>query len=419
MNIDTTEINVNTAQKEKPVICYYCNNKGHSKRDCHKLKADQQKGENESPDAEIRAVMLKGNEVEKETSPDPDSLMAHISKLETEDCSDLLNRLFDPGTEESLDCLGAMIHLRATTVNTTYARKARVFHIDFKLLTVQQVTEGRALLDSGASENLINKETWKTLETGAFTLTKPITVHNLDGTENKRGKITQYCWLRIKRGNKEQQMRFFITDTGEDHFILGYPFLSAFNPQVDWSKGQILGPMTNVLTIEFKRAQKQLRRVQLRAIRTCTRRPKTGEAIYYRRVMTTQDTHNWRERQATMKGLLEKYHGVLYKERQPPQKSTRDKRNTLHSRIHGVINCKLHPLNKEEEDHVRQFIKEEQRKGYIYPEMTPAKEKQIIMGCRKTNTFVIRSDKTMICRNTKLPMDKELPKPDGNWRHRN
>ena len=140
--------------------------------------------------------MLKGNKAEKEASPDPNSLMAHISRLETEDCNDLLNRLFDPGTEESLDCLGATIHLRATTVNTTYARRAKVFHIDFKLLTVPQVTEGRALLDSGASENLIDKETWKTLETGAFTLTKPIAVHNLDGTENKRGKITQYPCAR-------------------------------------------------------------------------------------------------------------------------------------------------------------------------------------------------------------------------------
>src|SRR6267142_1846333 len=211
-------------------------------------------------------------------------------------------------------------------------------------------------------------------------------------------------------------MKFFIADTGEDHFVLGYPFLSAFNPQVDWPKGQILGPTTNVLTVEFKRAQKQLRRVQLQAIRTCAKQPKTGEAIYYRRVMMTQDTRNWQERQNTTKELLKKYHGVLYEERQPPQRSAR---NTLHSRTHGVINCKLHPLNKEEEDHVQQFIKEEQEKGHIYPEMTPAKEKQIIMGCRKTNTFVIRSDKTMICRNTKLPMDKELSKLDGNWRHRN
>src|SRR6266850_1431272 len=249
MNIDTTEIDVNIAQGKKPVICYYCNNKGHLKKDCRKLEADQQKGENESPDAKIRAVMLKGNEVEKEASPDPDSLMAHISKLETEDCNDHLNRLFDPGTEESLDCLGATIHLRAITVNTTYARRAKAFHINFKFLTVRQVTEGRALLDSGVSENLINKETWKTLEMGAFVLPKAITVHNLDGTENKRGKITQYCWLRIKRGDEEQRMRFFIADTGEDHFILGYPFLSTFNPQVDWSKGQISGPTTNVLTV--------------------------------------------------------------------------------------------------------------------------------------------------------------------------
>src|SRR6267142_3425824 len=254
---------------------------------------------------------------------------------------------------------------------------------------------------------------------GAFTLTKPIAVHNLDGTENKRGKITQYCWLRIKRGDEEQWMRFFITDTGKDGFVLGYPFLSTFNPQVDWSKGQILGPMINVLTIEFKQAQKQLRRVQLRAIRTCARQPKTGEAIYYRRVMMTQDAHNWQERQTTMKELLGKYHGVLYEERQPPQRNARNKGNTLHSRTHRVINCKLHPLSKEEENRVRQFIKEEQEKGYICPETTPAKERKIIMGCRKTNTFVIRSDKAMVCKNTRLPMDKELPKPDGNWRHRN
>jgi len=120
-----------------------------------------------------------------------------------------------------------------------------------------------------------------------------------------------------------------------------------------------------------------------------------------------------------MKELLEKYHGVLYEERQTPQKSTRNKKNALHSRTHEVINCKLHPLDKEEEDHVRQFIKEEQEKGYIYPETTPAKEKQIIMGCRKANTFIIQSDKAMACRNARPPMDKELSKPDGNWRHRN
>ena len=109
--------------------------------------------------------------------------------------------------------------------------------------------------------------------------------------------------------------------------------------------------------------------------------------------MTTQDMHNWRERQATTEGLLEKYHKVLYKERQPPLRNARNKRTTLHSCTHGVINCKLYPLNREEEDHVWQFIKEEQKKGYTYPETTPAKERQVVVGCRKANTFIIRSDK--------------------------
>ena len=151
---------------------------------------------------------------------------------------------------------------------------------------MQRATEEHALLDSGASENLINEETWKTLGTRTFTLLKPITIYNIDGTENIQGKVTQYCWLKIRKGNEEQRMRFFIANTGEDCFVLRHPFLSTFNPQVDWSRGQILGPTIDNLMVEYKQAQKLLRKTQLRALRTCTKRPRKGEAIYYRRVMT-------------------------------------------------------------------------------------------------------------------------------------
>ena len=63
---------------------------------------------------------------------------------------------------------------------------------------VQQVAEDKALVDSGASKNFINEETWKTLNIGAFQLTRLVTIYNVDGTENKQGKITKYCWLRVK-----------------------------------------------------------------------------------------------------------------------------------------------------------------------------------------------------------------------------
>ena len=136
---------------------------------------------------------------------------------------------------------------------TVPRHNTKAIHTDFKLLTMQRVTEECALLDSGASENLINEDTWKTLETRTFTLPRPITIHNIDGTENRKGKVTQYCWLKIRKGNEEERMRFFIANTGEDCFILGHPFLSTFNPQEDWPRGQILGPTIDILTVTPQR----------------------------------------------------------------------------------------------------------------------------------------------------------------------
>jgi hypothetical protein len=28
-------------------------------------------------------------------------------------------------------------------------------------------------------------------------------VYNVDGMENRQGKVTQYCWLKIRKGNEE------------------------------------------------------------------------------------------------------------------------------------------------------------------------------------------------------------------------
>jgi hypothetical protein len=108
-----------------------------------------------------------------------------------------------------------------------YVRRIKAMYTNFEFSTVRQVVEEQALLDSGASENLLDIETWKTLGIGAFELPKPITIFNVDGTENKQGKITKYCWLKVKKGNREQRMRFFLTGLGKDRFILGYPFLIA------------------------------------------------------------------------------------------------------------------------------------------------------------------------------------------------
>jgi len=107
----------------------------------------------------------------------------------------------------------------------------------FEFPTVRQAAEEQTLLDNGASENLINNETWKTLGVRTFKLSKPITIYNIGETKNKQGKTTQYCWLEVKKRDQEYRMRSFTIRLRKDCLIFECPFALTFNLQKNWQKG--------------------------------------------------------------------------------------------------------------------------------------------------------------------------------------
>ena len=90
------------------------------------------------------------------------------------------------------------------------------------------------------------------LAIGCFRLAKPLTVHNVDGTENKQGKIEYYCWLKVHYQGKMLRMHFFLMSLGCDWFILGYPFLYAFNLDVDWRVAKLTGSTVGLETVGFQ-----------------------------------------------------------------------------------------------------------------------------------------------------------------------
>ena len=63
----------------------------------------------------------------------------------------------------------------------------------------------------------------------------------MDETENIVGRLTEFCTLRVCKGDQNHLQTFYITALGVDHVILGYPWLRTFNPQVNWEEGRILG----------------------------------------------------------------------------------------------------------------------------------------------------------------------------------
>ena len=97
----------------------------------------------------------------------------------------------------------------------------------------------------------------------------------------------------------------------------------------------------------------------------------------------------------------------------------RGKGNVPQTRIHKAVNCKLYPLTRKEEDYVQQFLKEEQRKGHIHPETMSIGERQIIMGCKKANMYIMRNDQAMTrCSMKALTGKKPLLRSDEDWRRR-
>jgi hypothetical protein len=45
--------------------------------------------------------------------------------------------------------------------------------------------------------------------------------------------------LEVHTGDKEEKMRFLVTDLGNEDLILGYPWLATFKPQFNWQSSVI------------------------------------------------------------------------------------------------------------------------------------------------------------------------------------
>jgi hypothetical protein len=173
--------------------------------------------------------------------------------------------------------------------------------------------------------------------------------------KNMQGRISQYCWLKVRQGDKEYAMRFFIAKMEKDHLTLGHPFFFVVNPEINWQKKRVTGPAIDISTVGFDIAQGLLRKTQLQALRVCRRQPRSGEAIYYRRVIATQEEpYQWQKKQTRMaiQRLPKGHWKAFYQEKQPPERRG-NRKAPLQNSNPREINCKIYPLFKEEEGHVQ------------------------------------------------------------------
>jgi hypothetical protein len=112
------------------------------------------------------------------------------------------------------------------------ARKSMT--VCFYTHSIAKRAEGVALVDSGATENFMNLQYVQWLRLPIKKLAYEWNLFNVDGTQNKSGKLKYYTDLEVQTGTNKTCMRFFLTDLGEHKAILGYSWFAAVQPKIDW-----------------------------------------------------------------------------------------------------------------------------------------------------------------------------------------
>ena len=92
------------------------------------------------------------------------------------------------------------------------------------------------LLDSGATENFINKGYTRWLWIPFKWLSTPWEVYNVDGMSNRNGQIEFFTDLEVWTGDQWTKMSFFLMELGPQKIILGYPWFAVAQPCIDWAK---------------------------------------------------------------------------------------------------------------------------------------------------------------------------------------
>jgi hypothetical protein len=132
-------------------------------------------------------------------------------------------------------------------LKSVFACKYKSLRIPTLLQTSHSTAERQVLVDSGATDNFISEQLLKRMKIGKLHLQKPRTIWNIDGTHNKAGTVKDFMDLQVRVGPKTEEMKFLVTDLGEDKVVLGYPWLAAFQPKINWKEATIMEDMQPIV----------------------------------------------------------------------------------------------------------------------------------------------------------------------------
>jgi len=97
----------------------------------------------------------------------------------------------------------------------------------------------KALLDSGATGLFMDMTFAKEKGFKMEKLKKSLLVRNVDGTANAGGATTHQVECNMFFKGHMERARMDVCNLEKTELILGMPWLTAHNPEIDWEKGEV------------------------------------------------------------------------------------------------------------------------------------------------------------------------------------
>src|SRR5258707_9250226 len=70
-------------------------------------------------------------------------------------------------------------------------------------------------------------------------LPQPVLLHNVDGSANEHGSITEEVHALLRFRQHSERAQFAVTNLGRQSVIIGHPWLLHHNPEVDWAAQKV------------------------------------------------------------------------------------------------------------------------------------------------------------------------------------
>jgi len=159
------------------------------------------------------------------------------------------------------------------SVNTLDTRGTSIIlPIEVSTTDTSEVHSVKALLDSRATGNFIDRDFVQTKGINTWSISRPILVYNMDGSPNEAGQISKVVDVVLHYKTHSERTLLAVSSLRKQNMILGYTWLKDHNPEVDWQTGEVqmnrCPPRCEGCRV-IQKEQASRKRMETRALNVC------------------------------------------------------------------------------------------------------------------------------------------------------